>query len=149
MCKHRRFILHYYKSPKTLKKQVRIIHLSSSIRVVKSSNLTFRGYLASTTLILSIRFSLFIVQVLSRACDDCVAHWWFLWHHHPSFISNKASYVLPLEFQLQNKILYNHERATQFWCLEVKIVVSKSLLSLPYHLSPIPLLAVCAKKFQI
>ena len=26
MCKHRRWILHYYKSPKTLRKQVRIIH---------------------------------------------------------------------------------------------------------------------------
>ena len=42
-------------------------HNSSQLwhsRVVKSSNLTFGGYLAGTTLVLSVRSSLFIVHVL-------------------------------------------------------------------------------------
>ena len=46
-------------------------------KVVRSFNLTFGGYLAGTTPMLSIRSSLFIVQVLFRACKDYVAHWWF------------------------------------------------------------------------
>ena len=53
------------KALKTLKKQVCIIHPSSgTLRVVRSSNLTFGGYLAGTTSVLSIRSSLFVVQVL-------------------------------------------------------------------------------------
>ena len=44
---------------------------------MRSSNLTFGGYLAGTTLVLSARFSLFIVHVLFRVCEDYVAHWWF------------------------------------------------------------------------
>ena len=46
-------------------------------RVVRSSNLTFGGYLVGTTPMLSVRSSLFVVWVLFRACKGCVAHWWF------------------------------------------------------------------------
>ena len=53
-------------------------HNSSKLwhsKVVRSSNLTFGGYLADTTPVISVRSSLSIVQVLFRACKDFVAHW--------------------------------------------------------------------------
>ena len=56
--------LQYYKNLKTLTNQV--THNLPQVwhsRVVKSSNLTFRGYLAGTIPILSVRSSLFVVQV--------------------------------------------------------------------------------------
>ena len=67
--KHNNSNLCHYKNPKTLRKQVRIIYLLWHSRVVKNSNLTFRGYLASTTPVLSVRSSLF---VLCRCCFEHV-----------------------------------------------------------------------------
>ena len=76
--KQRSSVLRYYKNPKAFRKQVRIIDPSSdTLELRKDSNLTFGGYLAGTTPMFSIRFSLFVVQVLLQACKDCVAHWWF------------------------------------------------------------------------
>ena len=52
-------VLHYYKNPKTLRKQG--MHNSAQLwhsRVVRSSNLTFGGFLAGTTPVLSVRSSL-------------------------------------------------------------------------------------------
>ena len=65
--------LYYYKSPKTLTNQG--THNSAQLwhsRVIKSSNLTFGGYLDSTTPMLSIRSFLFFMQVLFRAREDHV-----------------------------------------------------------------------------
>ena len=45
---------------------------------MRSSNLTFEGYLADTTSVPSVRSFLFIVQVLFRVREDCVAHCAFL-----------------------------------------------------------------------
>ena len=64
--KEKRSTLYYYKSPNTLTNQgtynwPQLWHF----RVVKSSNLTFRGYLAGTTPVLSVRSSLFL---LHRCC---------------------------------------------------------------------------------
>ena len=52
-------------------------------RVVKSSNLTFGGYLACITPVLSTRSSLFVVQVLFRACEDRDLLLIFRHHHLP------------------------------------------------------------------
>ena len=64
------------KNPQALKKQGthNLPQLWYS-RVVKVLYLTFRGSLAGTTPILSIEFFLFlVVQVLSRAREDCAAY---------------------------------------------------------------------------
>ena len=62
--------------PKTLRKQVRIIDPSSgTLDLRKDFNLTFGGYSAGTTPVFSIRSFFVVVQVLLRACKDCVAHW--------------------------------------------------------------------------
>ena len=49
--------------------KVRIIHLLWHSRVVRNSNLTFEGYLAGTTPVLSVMSSLF---VLCRCCFEYV-----------------------------------------------------------------------------
>ena len=65
--------------------KVRIIYLLWHSRVVRNSNLTFGGYLAGTTPVLSVRSSLFVfVQVLFRVREDRVTYWWFFgisWRH--------------------------------------------------------------------
>ena len=54
--------LYYYINPKTLTNQgMHNLPQLWHFRVVKSSNLTFRGYLANITLMLSVRSSLFVV----------------------------------------------------------------------------------------
>ena len=75
-----RSVLHYYKNPKAPETNVRIIYPSSStLKWWKFSNLTFGGSLADTIPVLSVGFfSFFVVQVLSRACEDSVAFWGFL-----------------------------------------------------------------------
>ena len=68
-------ILYYYKSPNTLTNQG--THNFPQLwhsKVVKISNLTFEGNLVDTTLVLSVRSSLCVVQVLFRAYKDYVAH---------------------------------------------------------------------------
>ena len=66
-----RSILHYYKNPKPLEIKVRIIYPNSgSLELWKFANLTFGGYLAGTTPVLSI----VVVQVLSKAREDHVAY---------------------------------------------------------------------------
>ena len=50
---------------------------SGTLELWKYSNLTFGGYLASTTPMSSVKSFLFVLQVLLRACKDYVAHWWF------------------------------------------------------------------------
>ena len=74
-----RSTLHYCKNPKPLETKVRIIYpRSGTLELWKFSNLTFKGSLAGTTLVLSVGFFFFIVvQVLSRACEDCAAYWRF------------------------------------------------------------------------
>jgi len=57
--------LYDYKSPNTLTNQG--THNSSQLwhsRVVRSFNLTFEGYLADITVVLSVRSFLFVLQVL-------------------------------------------------------------------------------------
>ena len=50
-----RSILHYYKNPKNLEIKVRIIYPNfGSLELWKFANLTFGGYLAGTTPVLSI-----------------------------------------------------------------------------------------------
>ena len=81
LIKKQRSVLHYYKNPKPSKNKVRIIYLRSGIlELWKISNLTFRRFLASTTLVLFVEFFfffLFVMQILSRACKDRVAYWRF------------------------------------------------------------------------
>ena len=70
--KHRSLILHYYKNSKTLRKQVRIIHPSSdTLELRRSSNLTFRGFLANTTLVLSVRYFLCCAGVVVSVQGLC------------------------------------------------------------------------------
>ena len=66
--------LHYYKSPEILINQG--MHNLPQLwhsRVVRSSNLTFGGYLAGITLVLSVRSSLF---VLCRYCFEHIRTVW-------------------------------------------------------------------------
>ena len=67
---------YYYKIPNTLINQG--THNSPQLwhsRVVRSSDLTFREYLAGTTPVLSVRSSLFVfVQVLFRVREDRVTY---------------------------------------------------------------------------
>ena len=67
--------LYYYKSPKTLTNHG--THNSTQFwhsRVVRSSNLTFEGYLAGITPVLSIRSFLFVVQVLFQERESYVTY---------------------------------------------------------------------------
>ena len=50
-----------------------------------NSDLTFRGYLAGTTPVISARSFLFVVQVLFVAREDRVAYWWDFRPHHLCF----------------------------------------------------------------
>ena len=69
LVKKRRSILHYYKNPKPSENKVHIIYLSAgTLELWKFSNLTFGGSLASTTLVLSVRFS------SSLLCRFCLEH---------------------------------------------------------------------------
>ena len=66
--KKQRSILHFYKNPKPSEIKVCTIYPSSStLGLWKFSNLTFEGYLASTTSVLSMRSS-------SLLCKSCLGH---------------------------------------------------------------------------
>ena len=70
------------KAPIPSQIEVRIIYPSLALYSCEnSSNLTFGGYSASTTPILSARSSFFIVQTLFRVCKCHMAHWWYLRLH--------------------------------------------------------------------
>ena len=104
LIKKQRSVLHYYKNPKPSKNKVRIIYLSSGIlELWKISNLTFRRFLASTTLVLFVEFFfffLFVMQILSRACKDRVAYWRFLTSSVGAIYEEKHSKaILPLPGQ--------------------------------------------------
>ena len=61
--------IYYYKSPNTLTNQgTHNFPKFWHSRIVKSSNLTFGGYLAGTIPMLSVRFSLFVL------CRHCFEH---------------------------------------------------------------------------
>ena len=71
------------KAPIPSEIKVRIIYHSLALYSCEnSSNLTFRGYSAGTTLVLSGRSYLFIMQVLFRVCKYRTAHWWYSQLHH-------------------------------------------------------------------
>ena len=64
-----RSVLHYYKNPKPLEIKVcRIYPNFGTLKLWTFSNLTFRGYLAGTTSILSVRFP------SSLFCRFCLEH---------------------------------------------------------------------------
>ena len=70
------------KAPKPSDTKVHIIYpISGTLELWKFFNLTFRGYLADTTLVLSARFSLFLFR---RFCLEHVRTMWLtndFWHH--------------------------------------------------------------------
>ena len=76
LAKKRKLVLHYYKNPKLLENNVRIIYSSfDTLELWKFSNLTFGGndrYHTST--LCKVFFFFFVVQVLSRAREDHVAY---------------------------------------------------------------------------
>ena len=70
------------KAPKPSDTKVHIIYpISGTLELWKFFNLTFRGYLADTTVVLSARFSLFLFR---RFCLEHVRTMWLtndFWHH--------------------------------------------------------------------
>ena len=98
-------VLHYYKSPKTLTNPG--IHNSPQLwhsRVVRSSNLTFEGYLASTTPVLSVGSSLFVL------CRYCFEHmrtvWLLLIFQHHQFVPSVGTTICKPYYCLLDKKLH-------------------------------------------
>ena len=90
---------YYYKNQAPSRSKVRIIYPLLHSRAVRiSSDLTFGGYLAGTTPVLSVRSFLFAVQVLFGTREDRVTYWWYFRHHQYCIIDGHNKILLFIFF---------------------------------------------------
>ena len=107
--KKHRSVLHYYKNPKPSEIKVCIIFPSSgTLELWKFSNLTFGGYLAGITLILSVRSS---SSLLRRFCLEHVRIVWLtddFWHHQlvPSVGNSNEKAIAAILTLLRQRVVW-------------------------------------------